>query len=52
MPKLIEMDAHVPLMRQMQEQGGGPVVLLNTFTVDPAETEPFLQAWAADAAIM
>ena len=52
MPKIIELDARVSLMRQMEEQGGGPVVLLNTFTVDPAETEPFLTTWAADAAIM
>jgi heme-degrading monooxygenase HmoA len=52
MPKMIEMDASVPLFQQMAEHGGGPVVLINKFDVDPADTDQFLKAWTADAAIM
>jgi heme-degrading monooxygenase HmoA len=52
MPKLIEMDANVPLRQQLQEHGSEPVVLINAFTVDPADIDQFLEAWRADAAIM
>ena len=51
MPKLIEMDKNVALAAQMQEEAG-PVILINTFTVDPAEADQLLKAWAADAAFM
>ena len=34
MPKLVEMDRHVSLFEQMEEQVGS-VILINTFTVEP-----------------
>jgi hypothetical protein len=43
MPQLTEMDEKVTLVSQM-ESSGGPVILINTFTVDPAEVEQLLQA--------
>src|SRR5262247_3325075 len=51
MPQLTEMDEKVTLVSQM-EGSGGPVILINTFKVDPAEVEQLLDAWAADAAWM
>ena len=51
MPKFAEMDERVTLFEQMDE-GGGPVVLINKFNVDPDEVEQLLAAWAADAAVM
>lgn len=51
MLELIEMDKQVKISAQIQE-GGGPVILVNVFTVMPEETDQFLDAWAADAAIM
>ncbi len=51
MPRLAEMDERVPLRDQMAHDVG-PVTLINTFTVDPAEFDRLLQAWAADAALM
>ena len=35
MVKLIEMDERVTLRAQMQDEGGGPVVLINKFDVPP-----------------
>ncbi len=52
MPKFIEMDTQVPLRQQLDADSNGPVVLINTFTVDPAEADQFLAAWTTDAAIM
>jgi heme-degrading monooxygenase HmoA len=51
MPQLTEMDEKVTLFSQL-EGSGGPVILINTFKVDPAEVEQLLHAWAADAAFM
>jgi heme-degrading monooxygenase HmoA len=51
MPQLVEMDRHVSLFEQMQEQVGS-VILINTFTVEPEEAERLLEAWASDAAFM
>lgn len=34
MPQLVEMDRHVPLFEQMEQQVGS-VILINTFTVEP-----------------
>ncbi len=47
----VEMDPSVTLADQLA-QDGGPVVLINTFVVPPPDTDRFLAAWAADAAIM
>jgi heme-degrading monooxygenase HmoA len=51
MPELIEMDRHVSLIEQMQEQVAS-VILINTFTVEPEEAEQLQEAWATDAAFM
>ena len=51
MPKLVEMDDMVTLHHQMG-QDVGPVILINTFRVTPAEVDQLLTAWAADAAWM
>src|SRR5918994_549248 len=51
MPQLVEMDRHVSLFEQMEEQGGSGG-LINTFTVEPDETERLQEAWASDAAFM
>lgn len=51
MPNFVEMDPAVPLMAQLQDEGG-PVVLINTFTVGPADADALQAAWAADAALM
>ena len=52
MPKLVEMDRHVSLFEQMEEQQVGSVVLINTFTVEPEEADQLQDAWASDAAFM
>jgi quinol monooxygenase YgiN len=49
--RLREMDEHVTYARQLQEQGG-PIVLVNVFTVAPDDAERLLEAWADDAAFM
>jgi heme-degrading monooxygenase HmoA len=51
LPIFVEMDERVPLSAQMEEKLG-PVVLVNTFTVEPDEVAQLLKAWAADAAWM
>ena len=43
-----ELDATVTLADQMQADEG-PVVLVNVFTIDPAEEDALLKAWARDA---
>ena len=52
MPQLVEMDRHVSLFEQMEQQQVGSVVLINTFTVEPEEADRLQQAWASDAAFM
>ncbi|WP_298957614.1 antibiotic biosynthesis monooxygenase family protein [uncultured Methylobacterium sp.] len=51
MPTFVEMDRTVTLAEQLSDDGG-PVVLVNTFVVPPAEAERLLAAWTADAEIM
>ena len=46
-----EMDKNVTISEQLKE-GGGPVILVNVFTVDPKEADHLLAAWADDAAYM
>jgi heme-degrading monooxygenase HmoA len=46
-----EMDKHVTISDQLKE-GGGPVILVNVFTVDPREADRLLDAWTEDAAYM
>ncbi len=49
--KLAEMVPSVPFVQQLQQETG-PVVLINTFTVAPEDTERLLVVWAEDAAFM
>ncbi|TXN00731.1 antibiotic biosynthesis monooxygenase [Methylobacterium sp. WL64] len=51
MPTFNEMDPSVTLADQLAEDGG-PVVLINTFVVPPADLDRFMAAWATDAAVM
>jgi heme-degrading monooxygenase HmoA len=51
MPTFVEMDQKSTLAAQM-ETPLGPVVLINTLTVDPNEAAQLMEAWAADAAWM
>jgi heme-degrading monooxygenase HmoA len=51
MPKLVEMDTTVTFFEQMNEKGG-PVVLINTFTMNSEDVDRFLKAWTADAELM
>ena len=51
MIEFVEMDAAVPLTAQMADEGG-PVVLINTFTVPGEDADAFLAVWARDAAVM
>lgn len=46
-----ELDATVSLAEQMQADEG-PIVLINLFTVDPAEEDALLAAWTHDADFM
>ncbi len=46
-----EMDAKVRIFDQIEDRGG-PVVLINTFTVAPEEAGQLERAWADDAAWM
>jgi quinol monooxygenase YgiN len=53
MAKLVEMDEHVTLTRQMEEEDiSGPIILFNRFTVNPEDVDRFLKAWTDDAALM
>lgn len=49
--KLREIDEQVTYLQQLQHDDG-PVVLINQFTVAPADAELFLQVWARDAGYM
>jgi len=46
-----ELDSAVTLADQMQSEEG-PIVLVNLFTVAPADEEALLKAWAHDADFM
>jgi quinol monooxygenase YgiN len=48
---LVEMDKRVSIFAQMQQEAG-PLILINTFTVDPAEVGQLLLAWTDDADFM
>lgn len=45
-----DMDGTTPLMKQLAEPHGGPVVLVNKFTVAREDREALVAAWADDAA--
>ena len=45
MPKFKELDSKVTLAKQMQ-MSGGPIVLINIFTIDPADEEALIKKLA------
>jgi hypothetical protein len=49
--KLVEMDERVSIFTQMEvdDNGGGPVILINKFSVAPNEIDQFLMGWATEA---
>ena len=52
MPGFKEMNDVVSLADQMHAQDDGPVVLVNVFSVDPADEDALVAAWAHDAEFM
>ena len=48
MLKRVVMDKHVTLFEQLAHEVG-PVVLVNTFHVEPEDADALLEAWAGDA---
>uniref|UniRef100_A0AAU3H7R7 Antibiotic biosynthesis monooxygenase n=1 Tax=Streptomyces sp. NBC_01401 TaxID=2903854 RepID=A0AAU3H7R7_9ACTN len=51
MPKFTELDSHVTLADQLEEDGG-PVVLVNVLRVAPEDADQLLLAWSTDAAAL
>ena len=51
MPLLRPLDPAFPIERQIAIDAG-PVVLVNVFTLAPADEPTFLEAWQNDAAFM
>lgn len=52
MPELKELNDKVSLGQQMQSNEDGSIVLINVFTVDPADEEAVVAAWSHDADFM
>ena len=52
MTQLIEMNDAVSLAEQMQTNEDGSIVLINVFTVDPADEEAMVATWTKDAQVM
>ena len=52
MPAFKELNDTVGLADQMQSTEAGPVVLINVFTVDPADEDALIAAWTHDADFM
>ena len=52
MPTLKELNNTVSLQDQMQTNEDGSIVLINVFTIDPADEEALLASWSHDAAFM
>jgi hypothetical protein len=46
-----EMDERVTYMHQLQQEGG-PIVLVNVFSVEPEDAARLVEVWAEDAAFM
>lgn len=51
MPLLRPLDASFPIERQLAIDAA-PVVLVNVFTLDPADEQAFIAVWQDDAAFM
>jgi hypothetical protein len=50
MAKFVESGEHVTLAQQTENGIGGPIILINRFSVNPEDADQFIEAWAADAA--
>jgi quinol monooxygenase YgiN len=50
MAKFIESDEQVTLKQQIESDTEGPIILINRFSVDPADGDQFIKTWSADAA--
>jgi quinol monooxygenase YgiN len=50
MAKFVESDEHVTLSQQTENNVGGPIILMNRFSVSPDDADQFIKAWTADAA--
>ncbi|MFZ0325883.1 MAG: hypothetical protein WAL66_01140 [Nitrososphaeraceae archaeon] len=47
---MVEMDEHVTLARQIEEEDiSGLIILFNRFTVNPEDVNGFLKTWTDDA---
>src|SRR5262245_54491576 len=51
MISMVEMDESVGFRAQLEEMNG-PIVLINRFSVPPADVDGFLEVWSRDAAFM
>ena len=51
MAKFVEMDEQVTLSKQMEDDVGGSVILINKFTVKAEDVDQFLKAWTDDATV-
>ena len=49
MLKHVELDPHCALSTQFSDASGKTTILLNVFSVDPADTDAFKRAWKEDA---
>ncbi|RED15790.1 antibiotic biosynthesis monooxygenase family protein [Parasphingopyxis lamellibrachiae] len=52
MPSFKELNENFSLADQMQTKEDGSIVLINVFTVDPADENELLAAWTHDAEFM
>ena len=52
MPRFKELNDQVSLADQMRSGDEGPIVLVNVFTIDPADEEALIKAWSHDADFM
>jgi hypothetical protein len=50
MSKFVESDENITLAQQTENDIGGPIILINRFSVNPKDTDQFIKAWTADAA--
>ena len=50
--QLVEMNSAIGIADQLQSNEDGSVVLINVFTIDPADEAAMLEVWSQDAAFM
>ena len=47
-----ELSKSVTFAQQLERAGDGPIVLINTFTVNPADAAAMLETWRQDSGVM